>query len=167
MFEMTIPQMIKMLKNLDAILDKANAYADTKKFDVNNLLTARLAPDQFAFLKQVQIVCDAAKFCAARLSGQTPPKHEDNEKTLSELKARIQSVVSYLQGFKPSDFNGYEERKILPPWANGKHLMGKEWVIENSIPNFYFHMVTAYAILRHNGLDIGKADYIGSLALKD
>lgn len=163
--EISITQFKKSLLNIEKWLDKAAAFADQKKFDVNNLLTARLAPDQFPFLRQVQIACDQAKFTAARLTGKQPPSHADTEKTIDELRARIHSVLTYLDGFKPEDFEGAEERKIELFNQKGKGMRGADYLRERQIANFYFHVTTAYAILRHNGVDLGKADYIGPVTM--
>lgn len=167
LYQLTIPQYTKVLKNLSAILDKGAAYADQKKFDVDVLLHSRLAPDQFNLIKQIQIATDTAKLCAFRLTGKEAPKHEDNEKTLSELKDRINEVIAYFNGLKISDFQGSEEKKITQPRWEGKWLTGEEYVLQHAIPNFYFHVTTAYSILRHNGVDIGKKDYLGALPYKN
>jgi len=166
LFEMTVPQFKKMLHNLSMILDKAAKHAEAKKFDMDVLLTSRLAPDQFNFIRQVQIACDTAKLCTARLAGKEAPSHEDTEKTLPEVKARIEKVIGYLNTFSAKDFAGAEDRKILTPRWEGKHLLGLEYATQHAIPNIYFHITTAYAILRHNGVDIGKKDYLGELPLK-
>ncbi len=166
LYEITVPQFLKMLHNLSLIMDKASIHATNKKFEMDVLLNARLAPDQFNFIRQVQIACDTAKLCAARLAGKEAPKHEDNEKTLPELKARIESVIGYLKTFKPEDFKGAEDRKISQPRWEGKYLTGFEYVNHHALPNIYFHITTAYSILRHNGVDIGKKDYLGELPFK-
>lgn len=166
LYELTAPQYTKMLQNLSRLLDKGVQLAETKKFDVDVLLNSRLAPDQFNLLRQIQIVTDTAKLSVSRLTGKEAPKHEDNEKTLPELKARIESVIQYLNTFKAADFNGAEERKISQPRWDGKYLLGAEYAHQHALPNFYFHMTTAYSILRHNGVDIGKKDYLGDLPLK-
>jgi len=158
-----IAQFVKMLNNLSAILDKAEAYSETRKFDVANLLGARLAVDQFNFTRQVQMVCDVAKTFAARLSGQEVPRDEDTETTLPQLQARIQKTVQYLQTFKAEDFKGWEDRQITNPRREGKFISGFEFFMHAAVPNFYFHMTTAYSILRHNGLEIGKKDYLGEV----
>lgn len=163
----SILQFKKTLENLDACMAKAEAFATAKKFDVNVLTQYRLAPDMFNLVKQVQSCCDSAKFAAAYLSGQTPPKHEDNEATFAELRARIQKVIDYLNGFKAADFAGYEAVKVSPNWAKGKWLPGDEYLEALAIPNFYFHVMTTYAILRHAGVDVGKLDYLGAINLKD
>ncbi|PIS10773.1 MAG: DUF1993 domain-containing protein [Bdellovibrio sp. CG10_big_fil_rev_8_21_14_0_10_47_8] len=159
-------QFKKMLQNLDGCMSKATAYSDGKKFDVNVLASYRLAPDMFPFNKQIQAACDSAKFCAAYLSGQTPPKHDDTEVTWGELRVRIGKVVTYLDTFKESDFANIESVQVKPGWAHGKWLKGEEYLQELAVPNFYFHLMAAYAILRHAGVDIGKQDYIGHLDLK-
>jgi hypothetical protein len=162
----SIFQFKKMLQNLDQCLVKAAGFADSKKFDVNNLVSYRLAPDMYTFAEQIQSCCDAAKFCAAYLSGKVPPKHEDNESTWPELRERIAKVVTYLEGFKDNDFANAATVKVKPGWAEGQWLHGEEYLQEIAIPNFYFHTMTAYALLRHAGVDIGKQDYMGKVSLK-
>jgi hypothetical protein len=157
----------KILTNLDTCMAKAEAYAAAKKFDVNVLAGYRLAPDMFHLVKQVQSCCDTAKFAAAYLSKQTPPKHEDNETTFAELRARLQKVIAYLNGFTAADFAGYATVKVSPGWAQGKWLTGEEYLEEVAIPNFYFHVMATYAILRHAGVDVGKMDYLGAINMKD
>ncbi|MFZ4713216.1 MAG: DUF1993 domain-containing protein [Bacteriovoracaceae bacterium] len=166
LFDMTVAQFTKMLHNLSLIMDKANAFAEMKKIDSEVLMNARLAPDQFNFIRQVQIACDSAKLCASRLSGKDAPVHDDKEKTLPELKERIESVIGFLNTVKAQDFNGAEERKITQPRWEGKYLTGLEYAREHAIPNVYFHITTAYAILRHNGVEVGKKDYLGELPYK-
>lgn len=167
MYEFTVPQFIKVLNNLSAILDKAAAYADSKKFDSKVLLNSRLAPDQFAFIRQVQIASDTAKGIAARLSGQEPPKYEDNEQTIPELKERIKKTVTYLSSLKKESFDGWEKRMVAIPFMPGKGVIGAEYVPQMGVPNFYFHVTTAYAILRHNGVALGKNDYLGQINFQD
>ncbi|MFY7992424.1 MAG: DUF1993 domain-containing protein [Bacteriovoracaceae bacterium] len=166
LYEITIPQFTKMLTNLNKIIDKAALNAESRKFDVEVLFNSRLAPDQFNFIRQIQIACDTAKLCASRLSGKEAPVQEDNEKTLAEVKARIESVITYLGTFKKEDFNGAEERKISQPRWEGKYLTGEEYALQHALPNIYFHITTAYSILRHNGVDIGKKDYLGEMPHK-
>lgn len=166
LFEITVPQFIKMLHNLNLIIDKGVEHATNKKFDMEVLLNSRLAPDQFNFIRQVQIACDTAKNGAARLAGKEAPAYEDNEKTLQEVKARIEKTIAYLQTFKSTDFNGAEERHITHPRWDGKYLTGFEFAAQHALPNIYFHVTTAYSILRHNGVDIGKKDYLGQLPYK-
>lgn len=166
LYEITVPQFIKMLNNLSHLLDKASLYAQEKKFDVSVLLNARLAPDQFNFIRQIQIACDTAKLGVSRLTGKDAPFHEDNEQTLPELKMRIESVVAYLKTFSAEDFKDAETRTITQPRWEGKTLTGKEFAIQHAIPNIYFHITTAYSILRHNGVSIGKKDYLGDMPYK-
>ena len=166
LYDITVPQFIKMLKNLHFILDKGALFAESKKINVDILLNSRLAPDQFNLIRQVQIACDTAKLGAARLAGVEAPVHQDNEATLPELKTRIEDVINYLGTFKPEDFQGAHERKISQPRWEGKYLTGQEFAIQHALPNIYFHITTAYSILRHNGVDVGKKDYLGEMPFK-
>lgn len=165
-YNQTVLQFSKMLRNLNSFLAKGAAAAEAKKFDVEVLLNSRLAPDQFNLIRQIQISCDTAKLCASRLTGRDAPVHEDNEKTLPELKKRIEDVVSYLSQFSAKDFDMALEKKISQPRWEGKYLTGEEYVQQHAIPNFYFHVMTAYSILRHNGVDLGKKDYLGEMPFK-
>lgn len=166
LYDITVTQYSKMLDNLSRILDKAAQYAEAKKFNVDVLLNSRLAPDQFNLIRQVQIACDTAKFGAARICGKEAPSHPDTETTLVELQARIKTVQDYLASFKPEDFVGAETRHVSQPRWEGKYLTGTEFVIQHSLPNIYFHITTAYSILRHNGVDVGKKDFLGNIPLK-
>jgi uncharacterized protein len=168
LYDLTVVQFTKMLNNLSTILDKGSAFADTKKIDMAVLLNARLAPDQFNLIRQIQIACDTAKLGVARLAGKadSAPKHEDNETTLAELQTRIASVVDYINGFTADDLANAATQKVSQPRWEGKYLTGLEFVIEHAIPNIYFHITTAYAILRHNGVDVGKKDYLGAMPFK-
>lgn len=167
-YDITVPPFKRALQNLDRILDKAATHAQTKKIEMDVLLGSRLFPDQFNLIRQVQIACDTAKLGAARLAGkeQVAPKHEDNEKTLLELKKRINDTINYLGTFSPSDFEGASERRISQPRWEGKYLTGIEFALQHAIPNVYFHVTTAYSILRHNGVEIGKKDYLGEMPFK-
>jgi hypothetical protein len=160
-------QFSKMLANLSRIAEKGQQHADQKKFDFSNILHARLAPDQFNFIRQVQIACDTVKFGAARLSGKDAPKFEDNEASLADLQSRVAKTRDYLAAIKEDHFKGWESRKTLNPRREGKYLPGNEYLVQYVIPNFYFHVTTAYAILRHNGVDIGKMDYLGEINYRD
>ncbi len=164
--KMTVTQFSKMLRNLDEILAKGAALADGKKVDFEVLLNSRLAVDQFPLIRQIQIATDTAKLGVFRLTGKEAPAHADKEKTLSELRARIQDVISYLSTVTPNDFSGAETCKVSQPRWEGKYLTGEEFAIQHLIPNFYFHITTAYSILRHNGVDIGKKDYLGQMPFK-
>jgi hypothetical protein len=162
-YDETFRQMKKMLGQLDRWLEIAGTYAKEKSFDPNLYLGFRLAPDQFAFARQVQIACDTAKLAASRLSGKEAPAHPDTEQTLDELRARVQSVISYLGGFSAKDFEGAATATITQPRWEGKTMTGADYFVEHAVPNFFFHTTTAYAILRHNGVGIGKRDYLGTL----
>ncbi len=162
-----VVQMTKMVKQLDHWLDKAAAHATAKKFEPMVLLQARLAPDMYPLLRQIQSATDGAKFLAARLAGVKPPKHEDNEQTFEEVRARVRSVLEYLGTFNETMF-AEAERQVIPlNFMPGKGLNAIDFLTEFNLPNTYFHLCMAYAILRHNGVDLGKTDYIGSLNLRD
>jgi hypothetical protein len=168
LYAATIPQFKRLLQNVERWLDKAVAHADTKKFDPNTLLTARLAPDQFSLVRQVQSTCDQCKLTVARLTAKDPPKHADTEQSIDELRKRVHAVISYLDTFKPADFEGAAERLIsLPFFPEGKGMTGADYLIERQLPNVYFHASMIYAILRHNGVDVGKTDFIGQVTYKD
>jgi uncharacterized protein len=168
-YQTVVPQFSKSLGTLLVMIDKAAAHADAKKFDVEVLFQARLAPDQFSFLRQVQVTCDTAKLAAARLANQeqAAPSHPDTEQTVAEIKARLQSVMTYLGAFSAADFAGAAERRITTPRWKGKSLSGTEFLLQHAVPNFYFHLTTAYAILRHNGVDVGKKDFLGELPYRE
>ncbi len=166
LYEMTIPQFTKTLRNLDVILGKGQALADSKKFDMGVLLQSRLAPDQFPLLKQIQITCDTVKLGVSRMTGKEAPTHDDKETTLAELRKRIQEVVSYLGTFTESDFAKANETKVTTPRWEGKWMYGHEFAMNHVIPNLYFHVTTAYSILRHNGVEIGKKDFLGEMPYK-
>jgi hypothetical protein len=167
LYSSSVPQLSKMLQNLDRWLVKAEEHAKAKSFDPGVLLTSRLSPDQYALTRQVQSACDSAKFAAARLTGKTAPSHPDTETTMEELHARIRAVVDYLGTFTERDFEGAESRTVALPFAPGKGIAGAAYLTEMALPNFYFHVAMAYAILRHNGVAVGKIDYIGSLGWHD
>jgi hypothetical protein len=162
-----VPQYAKMLRNLDGWLEKATAFAKTKSFEVDTLVHARLAPDQFALDRQIQSACDTAKFSASYLSGKEAPAHPDTEKTIAELRTRIKSCLSYLETISAAELAGGDERKVSPKFLKGKWVRGDDFLLQMSLPNFYFHVTTAYAILRHNGVDLGKTDFIGGLPVRD
>ena len=167
LFEYTVPQVAKTLRNLDTWLNSAEQYAASRKFPVDNLIGARLAPDQYPLVRQVQSSCDNAKFIAGRLSGKEWPAHADTETTFEQLHLRIATVLTYLDGFKVDDFAGADERKISLPWMQGKWVSGFEYLTQFALPNFYFHITLAYAILRHNGVALGKMDFIGGFPMRD
>ena len=161
-----IAQMAKMLRNLDTWMTKAEAMAKAKNFDWNNFATLRLTPDMYTFTKQVQAACDSAKFTAAYLSGKEAPKHPDTETTMAELRARVQTCLHWMETVSEKDLDGWQDRKVSPMWAQGKWFKGDAYLFQVALPNFYFHVTTAYDILRHAGVDIGKMDYLGAVPLQ-
>ena len=166
-YDVLIPEMTKMMKQLNAWLDKTAGYADSKKIDMDVFLNSRLAPNQYHFIKQVQVASDMAKGAAARLTGQTPPKFEDTEKTLTEVRERINKTVSYLETIRPEGFAKAASAVVPLGFMPGKAMRGQDYALHMILPNFYFHITTAYAILRHNGVDLGKADFMGNVPLVD
>jgi hypothetical protein len=166
MYSETFGQMKKMLGQLDKWLETAAAFAQTKAFDPNVFLGLRLAPDQFAFARQVQSACDTAKLGAARLAGKQAPSHPDTEQTLDELRARVRTVIAYLDTYSAQDFEGAATRIVTQPRWEGKVMTGADYFLEHVLPNFFFHLTHAYAILRHNGVNLGKRDYLGTLSLR-
>jgi hypothetical protein len=162
-----IQQFSRTLRNLDAILGKAEAHAKARNFDVNNFVTARLAPDMLPFAVQVRIACDHAKSAAQALTGKELPKHEDNEKTFEDLRGRIAKCLAVLDGVHAADFTVKPDTVIKMPNRPGKGMRAGEYLWQRQIPNFYFHVTTAYALLRAGGVDIGKTDFLGHLDVKD
>ncbi len=156
----------KMLRNLHGWLDQARTYAAERGFDADRLVTARLAPDQFSLVQQIQAACDSAKFAPARVTGESPPSHADEETTLDELSARIAAVAEYLDGFDAARFDGAETRKIRDlRMLNGGWVYGGDYFYAFAVPNFFHHLNMAYAILRHNGVPLGKRGYLGHLPI--
>jgi hypothetical protein len=158
-------QMKKVLGQVEKWLDAAVAFAQTESFDPNLFLQFRLAPDQFPLVRQVQVACDTVKLAASRLSGKDAPAHPDTEQTIDELRARIQSVRAYLDGFTAQDFAQAASRVVTQPRWEGKTMSGEDYFLEHAVPNFYFHTSHAYALLRHNGVNVGKRDFLGALSL--
>jgi hypothetical protein len=162
MYQASIPVFIRMLGNLSKILDKAAAFAEAKKIDPTVLVRDRLAPDMLPFSFQVQTASDAAKGCAARLAGIEAPSFPDTESTLPELKERIEKTLAFLKTVTPAQIDGSEERPVTLKLRSGEmQFKGQDYLLHFALPNFYFHITTAYNILRHNGVDLGKADFIG------
>jgi hypothetical protein len=163
MYQASVSVFTRSLTALDAILDKAVAHADAKKIEHNTLLAARLFPDMFTFTKQVQLTTDFAKGPVSRLTGVEIPKYADDEKTFPELKARIAKTIAYLNSFKPEQFDLSDDKDITFPAGPDKSLTlsGSRYLLGVAHPNFYFHLTTAYDILRHNGVELGKLDFIG------
>jgi hypothetical protein len=161
-YDVTVPQLQRALRNLDRWLGLAAVHADADK-----LLTAKLAPDQFNLIRQVQTASDNAKMMPGRLAGKQWPSHPDTETTYEQLRARLASVVEYLETFTREDFAEAHERKIKLPWMkDGQYMDAVDYLVQFGLPNFYFHVVTAYAILRHRGLPMGKFEYLGSLSIQ-
>ena len=168
MYYLTIRQFARSLRNLDGILTKAEGYAQKRGFDVNNLVNARLAPDMLPFVAQIRIACDNAKAAAANLSGKPAPKHEDNEKTFEELHGRIAKCLAFVDSVTEADFaNVNPEQPVKLQYPPNKALRANDYLFGRQIPNFYFHVVTAYDILRQAGVDLGKPDYLGELPVID
>ena len=168
MYNASIPIFEIGLNALSAILDKAEAYAEAKRIDPTVLLTVRLFPDMFAFTRQVQSACDLAKNAGARLAGIDPPKYEDNEKTIVELKARIAKTVAFVKSLDTKNIDESTDREItfpLGPSIKG-HMRGVDYLNHFVLPNFYFHVTTAYDILRHCGVEIGKRDFLGAIPMR-
>jgi hypothetical protein len=166
MYYETFGQMKKSLGQLDKWLEAAEAFAQKRGFDSKVFASLRLAPDQFAFARQVQATCDTAKMAASRLTGKEAPAQADTEQTIDELRARVRSVVTYLEQLTAKDFEGAAKRVVTQPRWEGKVMSGADYFLEHAQPNFFFHLTHAYAILRHNGVSIGKRDYLGALTQK-
>ncbi len=166
MYHALFSQMKKQLGQIDKWLDAATAFASERSYDPNLFLAHRLSPDQFPFLRQVQTACDTAKLAAARLTGKDAPTHADAEKTVDELRARVKEVIAYLDGLSEKDFEGAAERSVTQPRWEGKTMSGADYFREHALPNFYFHLSHAYAILRHTGVKVGKRDYLGQLTMR-
>lgn len=166
LYDVSVPAFLHTLGNLKALLQKALAYAETRKFDPNVLAGVRLAPDMLPLTKQIQIGCDAAKIGVARLTGTESPKFEDNETTMEQLIARIDKTIDYLRSVDAKSFEGAETRevKIVSP-KQTYTLTGLNYLRHWALPNFYFHVTTTYALLRHNGVDIGKQDFLAATTL--
>lgn len=161
----TVPYFVKLSKNMLGWLDKAEAHAKTRMFDVNNFAGMRLAPDMLPFSRQIQIASDAAKNCVARLAGDEPPKWADDEKTIDELRARIRKTIAFVESIPAHRLEGAEKRDIVLPIGPDRtmRLTGEAFLQGFSIPNFFFHVTMVYAILRHGGVELGKGDYLGAL----
>lgn len=161
MYSSSVPVFSKMLKNGRSWLDKLSMHASQKKFDPSVVLQARLAPDMFPCIRQFQIATDHAKGCCARLAGIEVPRYEDTEQTLAELQARLDKTVAFVDGIERTKFEGSENREIVLPSPSGeRRFQGLDYLQGYATPNFYFHLVTAYSILRHNCVDVGKADFL-------
>lgn len=163
MYQASAPRFVNILNNLSGILDKAQAYCDAKKLDSTVLTADRLYPDMFPLSRQVQIACDSAKGAVARLSGVDNPKHEDTETTVAELKQRIAKTLDFIGTVGAAQIDGSEDREVvLRLGGQDVKFTGMQYLLGFAYPNFYFHVTTAYAILRHRGVDVGKKDFVGN-----
>ena len=163
MYQASVPRFVNILTNLSAILDKAQAHVEARKIDPTALTAYRLFPDMLPMTRQVQIACDSAKGAVARLAGVDIPKHEDTEQTFAELKARIAKTIEFVQSIKPAQLDGTEDKDItLTVGGKDTAFKGMQFLLGRALPNFYFHVTTAYNILLHNGVEIGKRDYLGN-----
>lgn len=168
MYYLTIRQFARTLKNLDSVLDKAAQHAKSHNFDVNNYCTSRLFIDMLPFTAQIRIACDMAKAAAANLAGKEAPKFEDNETSFEQLRDRIKRTVAFLDTLTQKDFENTNSQTVIKiPFPQGKALHADEYLLGRQVPNFFFHVTTAYALLRHGGVPLSKMDYIGALNLKD
>jgi len=163
MYQASAPRFANTLNNLSAMLDKAQAHCDARKIDPLVLTGARLYPDMFAFARQVQVACDTAKGALARLAGVEIPRHEDTEKTFEELKARIAKTAAFIETIKPAQIDGTEDKDyVIKLGTREMQWKGMQYLLGFALPNFYFHAATAYDILRHNGVELAKRDFIGN-----
>lgn len=164
MYYRVVSQLTQALKNVDSWLDKAEQHAAARKFDVEVLMTSRLAPDMGAFVYQVQSACDYVKGAAAWLSGQMPPRHQDNEKAIAEVRARLEKTIAFVESVHEDQYANAAEQKVSVSWGpTGRILRAQDYLLQVAIPNVYFHLMAAYAILRHNGIDLGKMDFLGPI----
>lgn len=163
MYQASVPVFIRSLGNLRAILEKAAAHAETKKIDPSTLVNSRLFPDMFPLSRQVQLASDMAKSCPSRLTGAEPPKFDDTEASFPELLARIDKTIAHVKGFSAAQIDGTEEAAITLKTARGDmNFKGMQYLLHFLMPNYFFHVATAYDILRHNGVELSKGDYLGT-----
>ena len=162
MYQASVPVFIRLVAALSSMLDKTAAHAETKKIDPAAFLGARLYPDMFPLVRQVQIAADFAKNCSGRLAGVALPKFPDTEASFEELKERLDKTLAFLKGLKPAQFEDTADKEfMIPIGKNEVKFTGQSYLLSSAMPNFYFHLTTAYAILRHNGIDVGKRDFLG------
>ena len=163
MYQASVPRFVHMLGNLSAMLEKAEAHVDARKVDPTALINFRLFPDMFPFSRQIQVTCDVSKGAIARLAGVEVPKHEDVEQTFPELRARIAKTVGFIQTIRPEQVDGSEDKDIVVKLGKQEYrFKGMQYLLNYAYPNFYFHVTTAYNILRHNGVELGKKDFVGA-----
>jgi hypothetical protein len=164
MYQASVPRFVNALKNLSHILEKAQAHAEAKKIDPQILASSRLYPDMLPLTKQVQIASDTCKGLVSRLAGVDIPSYEDTEKTLVDLQARVTKTMAYVESFTPAQIDGTEDKDIVVKRGEKEtHYKGMQFLLGHAIPNVYFHITTTYNILRHNGVEIGKSDYLGKV----
>ena len=163
MYQASTPRFANMLRNLSALIDKAEAHCAAKKIEPTVLTSYRLVPDMFPLTRQVQIACDTANGAVARLAGVDIPKHEDTEQTFGELKARIAKTLDFVESVSAAKIDGTEDKDIVTKRGDKEtHYKGMQFLLGHAMPNVYFHVTTAFAILRHNGIEIGKRDFLGN-----
>ena len=163
MHSASAPVFVSLLENLSTWLDKAEAHAAAKKFEPSVYMTARLAPDMLPFTNQIQIACDTAKFLVARLAGIEAPKFDDTETSLADLRARVAATIAFVKSVPAASIDGTEDKEVTLPRRSGPIVMkGQAYLTRFALPNFYFHMTAAYALLRHNGVELGKMDFLGA-----
>jgi len=163
-YKLAVDGNLRVLNNLSHLLNRAADYCTERKIEERVILDARLFPDMFPLVRQVQLVSDMTKSCAGRLTGKEPPRFEDKEASFAELQTRIADTVAYLKTFKDSDFSDSADREIRLPWKPDHPMRGEVFLLQHALPNIYFHIATAYNILRHNGVAIGKADFVGKVS---
>lgn len=164
MYSASVPVFVRMLGNLTSWLDQAAAHAEVKKFDAAVYLGTRLAPDMLPFNRQIQIACDGAKFCVSRLSGIEAPKFDDTESSIAELRERVGATIEFIKSVPAAKIDGTEDKDVTIPRRDGSMtLKGEAYLKLFALPNFFFHLTTAYALLRHNGVELGKKDFLGAL----
>ena len=163
MFSASVPVFVRMLGNLDAWLVKAEAHAQAKKFEPAVYLSARLAPDMLPFTTQIQIACDGAKFCVSRLSGAEAPKFDDKEASIADLRERVRATIAFITSVAADKIDGTDDKDVTIPRRDGTlTLKGDAYLKHFVLPNFFFHLTTTYALLRHNGVELGKMDFLGA-----
>lgn len=164
-YDVTVPTLLRAINNLAAVLDKGRSHAESEKIDPSALLTMRLYPDMFPLTRQVQIASDNAKGCVARLAQVEPPKYEDNESSFAELRARLEKTAAYLESIQPRQLEGADERPVVLkfPQRSLNFRNGWDYLLTFALPNVYFHCTTAYDLLRHAGVKVGKGDFLGAV----
>ena len=163
MYQASVPRLVNILHNLEKILDKAQEHVEIKKIEIASIIDFRISTDMFSMVRQVQIACETAQGVVARLAGVEIPASEDNERNIRELKQRIAKTIAFIEGFSPEQIDGTEDKPIVTKRHDKEtHYKGMQFLLGHAIPNVYFHVTTTYNILRHNGVEIGKRDYLGT-----